>query len=74
MILVDADGTVAFEKYVEITSVPSSRSSSSSTWGDRVSVPAWLEPIREGARTITAEDISRFVPPEGADARARARC
>jgi 8-oxo-dGTP pyrophosphatase MutT (NUDIX family) len=31
--------------------------------------PEWLEPIREGARTITAEDISRFVPPPGSDAR-----
>jgi 8-oxo-dGTP pyrophosphatase MutT (NUDIX family) len=34
-----------------------------------MSLPAWLEPIREGAGTITADDISRFVPPEGADAR-----
>jgi 8-oxo-dGTP pyrophosphatase MutT (NUDIX family) len=34
-----------------------------------VSFPDWLEPIREGARTITAEDISRFVPPPGSDAR-----
>jgi len=31
--------------------------------------PEWLEPIRDGARTIRAEDISRFVPPEGANAR-----
>ena len=31
--------------------------------------PPWLEPIREGARTISADDISRFVPPEGSDAR-----
>jgi 8-oxo-dGTP pyrophosphatase MutT (NUDIX family) len=34
-----------------------------------MSFPDWLEPIREGATTITAEDISRFVPPEGSDAR-----
>jgi 8-oxo-dGTP pyrophosphatase MutT (NUDIX family) len=34
-----------------------------------MSVPDWLEPIREGANTITAEDISRFVPPPGSDAR-----
>ena len=34
-----------------------------------MSLPAWLEPIREGAGTITADDISRFVPPEGAGAR-----
>jgi 8-oxo-dGTP pyrophosphatase MutT (NUDIX family) len=32
-------------------------------------LPAWLEPIRDGARTITASDISRFVPPEDAGAR-----
>src|SRR3954470_16377500 len=32
-------------------------------------LPDWLEPYREGARTITAEDISRFVPPPGSDAR-----
>ena len=31
--------------------------------------PTGCEPIREGARTITAEDISRFVPPEGSGAR-----
>jgi len=34
-----------------------------------MTLPTWLEPIREGASTITADDISRFVPPEGADAR-----
>jgi 8-oxo-dGTP pyrophosphatase MutT (NUDIX family) len=34
-----------------------------------VKLPEWLEPIREGASTITAEDISRFVPPPGSDAR-----
>lgn len=34
-----------------------------------MSFPGWLEPIREGAGTITAQDISAFVPPEGSDAR-----
>jgi len=34
-----------------------------------MTLPAWLEPIRKGASTITADDISRFVPPEGAGAR-----
>jgi 8-oxo-dGTP pyrophosphatase MutT (NUDIX family) len=34
-----------------------------------VTYPDWLEPIRRGADTITAEDISRFVPPEGSNAR-----
>jgi 8-oxo-dGTP pyrophosphatase MutT (NUDIX family) len=34
-----------------------------------VKLPEWLEPVKQGAETITAEDISRFVPPEGANAR-----
>jgi 8-oxo-dGTP pyrophosphatase MutT (NUDIX family) len=36
---------------------------------DEVDLPEWLHPIRDGAATITAADISRFVPPEGAAAR-----
>lgn len=32
-------------------------------------LPDWLEPIRRGANTITAEEISRFVPPVGSDTR-----
>lgn len=32
-------------------------------------LPDWLEPIRRGANTITADDISRFVPPAGSDTR-----
>ena len=34
-----------------------------------MSLPGWLEPIRDGAGSIRAQDISRFVPPEGSDAR-----
>jgi 8-oxo-dGTP pyrophosphatase MutT (NUDIX family) len=34
-----------------------------------VNLPDWLEPIRKGADTITAGDISRFVPPAGSRAR-----
>ena len=34
-----------------------------------MTIPDWLVPIRDGARTITAEDISRFVPPEDSDTR-----
>ncbi len=34
-----------------------------------MSHPDWLVPIREGARSIRAEEISRFVPPEGSEAR-----
>jgi 8-oxo-dGTP pyrophosphatase MutT (NUDIX family) len=34
-----------------------------------MSFPDWLEPIRDGARSITAEEISRFVPPVGSRTR-----
>jgi len=34
-----------------------------------VSYPDWLQPVVEGARTITASDITAFVPPAGSDAR-----
>ena len=32
-------------------------------------LPAWLEPVRRGAESITAEELTRFVPPEGAQTR-----
>ncbi len=32
-------------------------------------LPAWLEPIRDGALSITADELTRFVPPEGSDPR-----
>ncbi|HEU5042556.1 MAG TPA: CoA pyrophosphatase [Nocardioidaceae bacterium] len=32
-------------------------------------LPEWLEPVRRGAATITAEELTRFVPPEDADTR-----
>ncbi len=32
-------------------------------------LPDWLEPVREAAGTITADDLSRYVPPEDSDAR-----
>lgn len=32
-------------------------------------VPAWLAPIRDGARTISGSDITAFLPPEDAGAR-----
>jgi 8-oxo-dGTP pyrophosphatase MutT (NUDIX family) len=32
-------------------------------------LPAWLEPVRRAAREITADELTRFVPPE--DARTR---
>ena len=32
-------------------------------------LPAWLRPVAEGARTIRAEDLTRFVPPEGSQTR-----
>ena len=32
-------------------------------------LPEWLEPVRRGAQTITADELTRFVPPEDADTR-----
>lgn len=32
-------------------------------------LPAWLEPLRRGALDITADELTRFVPPEGAQTR-----
>ena len=32
-------------------------------------LPGWLEPIRRGAVGITADELTRFVPPEGAETR-----
>ena len=39
------------------------------TDGSVTDQPAWLEPLRLGVGTIRAEDISRFVPPEGSRTR-----
>lgn len=33
------------------------------------SIPAWLEPVRDGIAKIRADDLSRYVPPPGSDAR-----
>ena len=32
-------------------------------------LPEWLEPVREAARTIPGDALSRFLPPEGSDPR-----
>lgn len=32
-------------------------------------IPEWLAPVREGLTTITADDLTRFVPPPGSDPR-----
>jgi 8-oxo-dGTP pyrophosphatase MutT (NUDIX family) len=32
-------------------------------------LPAWLAPIAEGAQSITADELTRFVPPPDSDAR-----
>jgi len=32
-------------------------------------LPDWLEPVRAAAATITADDLSRYIPPEGSDPR-----
>ena len=34
-----------------------------------VPLPAWLEPVRRAAEEITVEELTRFVPPEGATTR-----
>lgn len=34
-----------------------------------MTLPEWLEPVREGASRISADDLTRFVPPEDSDAR-----
>lgn len=32
-------------------------------------LPEWLEPVRRGAEAVTADELTRFVPPEGATTR-----
>ena len=32
-------------------------------------IPDWLEPVRAGAAAISADDLTRFTPPPGGDAR-----
>jgi len=32
-------------------------------------IPAWLEPVRDGAGSITAEDLTRFIPADDHDGR-----
>ncbi len=32
-------------------------------------IPNWLQPIVDGAATVPADELSRYVPPEGANAR-----
>ncbi|MGN6131585.1 MAG: NUDIX hydrolase, partial [Nocardioidaceae bacterium] len=32
-------------------------------------LPEWLEPVRQGALEITADELTRFVPPEDANTR-----
>ena len=34
-----------------------------------VGLPDWLEPVRAATESITAEELTRFVPPPGGDAR-----
>lgn len=36
---------------------------------DSADIPGWLVPIRDGARSITGDDITRWLPPEDSDAR-----
>lgn len=34
-----------------------------------MSIPEWLEPVRAATATITADELSRYVPPEGSTPR-----
>jgi len=34
-----------------------------------VTYPSWLEPLREGAQSIEAEDLTKFLPPDDANPR-----
>ncbi len=36
---------------------------------DDLALPEWLEPVRRGALEITVDELTRFVPPEGARTR-----
>ena len=36
---------------------------------DHGALPGWLQPMADGARSITVHDLTRFMPPEGSDAR-----
>lgn len=42
---------------------------SESAGGEQPALPAWLEPVRRGARDVTVEELTRFVPPEDAETR-----
>ena len=35
-------------------------------------IPDWLAPVRDGARSITIHELTRFMPPDDTDARAAA--
>ena len=36
---------------------------------DEVELPEWLRPVKEAADAITVHELTRFMPPEGSDAR-----
>ena len=36
---------------------------------DGVELPEWLRPVQEAAESITVHELTRFMPPEGSDAR-----
>ena len=42
---------------------------SESVPGEQFALPAWLEPVRRAARDITADELTRFVPPDDPDTR-----
>jgi 8-oxo-dGTP pyrophosphatase MutT (NUDIX family) len=36
---------------------------------DGVELPDWLQPVHDAAQSITVHELTRFMPPEGTDAR-----
>ena len=36
---------------------------------DGLELPEWLRPVQEAAQSITVHELTRFMPPEGSDAR-----
>lgn len=43
--------------------------SSGQSSGQSSGLPDWLQPVEVGARSITVHELTRFMPPEGSDAR-----
>ena len=74
--MIDEDGKVVHREFVRAeVEGPAASTSSTSTSGstcdrdDGVDLPEWLRPVQEAADAITVDELTRFMPPEGTDAR-----